>query len=71
MCLRLSKLAKSCQVFFLVCTKEECERYLRAVGMMKPVRGAAIKFMGSATARPLESIDYILRYLIFDMHCTA
>lgn len=46
----------------LACT-EEGEWYLRALAVLKPARGAAIKFLGSASARPLE-----MRCLIFDLH---
>ena len=39
----------------LVCTEEKGERYLRTLAVVKPARGTAIRFLGSATVRPLEA----------------
>ena len=45
---------ESHRLFSLACV-EKGEWYLRAVAVVKPVRGMAIRFLGSATARPLEA----------------
>ena len=53
----------------LACTEEEGERYLRAIAVMKPARGAAIRFLCSATAQPLEADRLCSALLQSALHC--
>ena len=50
--------SSSCQIsptLSLACTEEKGKRYLRTLVVVKPARETAIRFLGSATARPLEA----------------
>jgi hypothetical protein len=70
--------AESRRLFSLACTEEKSEPYLWAVAVVKPVWETAIRFLDSATARPLEGdllcsalpqLRFALRRIFTRMEC--